>query len=100
MPNLPDLYNLLVQLGIPASLTVHPFDDRSTYPDAATAVEECGGRLGVPRQDTAAWRRLDAAVRARLVPHGDEVAMGTATAYRGVLWWEAGTRVDPRSLYA
>jgi hypothetical protein len=34
-------------------------------------------------------------VRSRLVPRGDEVWLSPGPAYQGVVWWAAGTRVDP-----
>jgi SAM-dependent methyltransferase len=94
MPTLPDLYNLLLQLGIPASVTLHPFETRWNYPDPEAAVADAASRVGIA-PDSPRWARLDAAVRSRLVPRGDEVWLAPRQAYQGVIWWEAGTRVDP-----
>jgi 2-polyprenyl-3-methyl-5-hydroxy-6-metoxy-1,4-benzoquinol methylase len=94
MPSLADLYNLLLQLGIPASVTMHPFETRWNYPDAEAAVADAATRVGVS-PDSPEWSRLESAVRARLVPRGDEVWLAPRQAYQGVIWWEAGTRVDP-----
>jgi 2-polyprenyl-3-methyl-5-hydroxy-6-metoxy-1,4-benzoquinol methylase len=94
MPTLADLYNLLLQLGIPASVTLHPFETRWNYPDAEAAVADAATRIGVA-PESPQWGRLEAAVRARLVPRGDEVWLAPRQAYQGVVWWEAGTRVDP-----
>jgi 2-polyprenyl-3-methyl-5-hydroxy-6-metoxy-1,4-benzoquinol methylase len=99
MPNLPDLYNLLLQMGIPASVTLHPFETRWNFADADAAVADAGSRLGLVA-GSAAWERMETAVRARLVPRGDEVSLSPKQAYQGVVWWEAGTRVDSGSLYA
>lgn len=94
MPSLADLYNLLLQLGIPASVTMHPFETRWNYADAEAAVADVASRLGVG-QDSPHWGKLEAAVRARLVPRGGEVWLAPRQAYQGVIWWEPGTRIDP-----
>jgi SAM-dependent methyltransferase len=97
IPNLPDLYNLLLQIGIPASVTLHPFETRWSYPDAESAVRDAAGRLGLT-PGTPEWERVDRAVRAQLVPHGDEVLLAPRQAYQGVVWWEAGSHVDATTL--
>lgn len=94
MPSLADLYNLLLQLGIAASVTMHPFETRWNYPDAEAAVADAATRVGVT-PDSPRWAPLESAVRARLVPRGDEVWLAPRQAYQGVIWWEPGTRVDP-----
>jgi 2-polyprenyl-3-methyl-5-hydroxy-6-metoxy-1,4-benzoquinol methylase len=96
MPSLPDLYNLLLQIGIPASVTLHPFETRWNYPDPEAAVADAASRVGIT-PESPRWSRLEAAVRSRLVPRGDEVWLAPRQAYQGVLWWEAGTRADPAS---
>ncbi len=93
MPSLVDLYNLLLQIGIPASVTLHPSESRWNYPDAEAAVADAATRLGVGR-DSPRWAAMEAAVRSRLVPRGDEVWLAPAQAHQGVIWWEAGTRLD------
>src|SRR5258708_5779782 len=93
MPTLTDLYNLLLQIGIPASVTLHPFETRWNYRDADAAVADAANRLSVT-PESPSWGRLEAAVRSRLVPRGDEVWLAPHQAYQGVLWWEAGTRAD------
>lgn len=99
MPALPDLHMLLLQLGIPASVTLHPFETRWAFADADAAVADMAGRLGV-QPDTRKWAEVESAVRSRLVPRGDEVLLAPAQAYQGVVWWEAGTRVSSGSLGA
>jgi SAM-dependent methyltransferase len=94
MPSLPELYNLLLQIGFPASVTMHPFESRWNFPDADAAVASVAGRLGVA-PESAQWERMEAAMRSRLVPRGEEVWLSPGQAYQGVVWWEAGTRVDP-----
>ena len=94
MPSLPDLYNLLLQLGIAASVTMHPFETRWNYPDADAAVADAAGRVGIG-PDSPRWAALEGAVRSRLVPRGDEVWLAPRQAWQGVIWWEAGSRVDP-----
>jgi 2-polyprenyl-3-methyl-5-hydroxy-6-metoxy-1,4-benzoquinol methylase len=91
MPALPDLWNLLLQLGIPANLTMHPFETRWSFADAETAVADAASRMGVAA-GTPEWTRIDAAVRSRLVPRGGEVLLSPGQAYQGIIWWEAGTR--------
>jgi 2-polyprenyl-3-methyl-5-hydroxy-6-metoxy-1,4-benzoquinol methylase len=93
MPSLPELFNLLLQMGIPASVSLHPFELRWSYADADAAVADAASRLGV-HPDTPQWARLEGAVRGQLVPRGDEVLLAPRQAYQGVLWWEAGTRVE------
>jgi SAM-dependent methyltransferase len=97
MPSLPDLWNLLLQLGFPVSVTLHPFETRWGFADAEAAVADAAGRLGVA-PGSPKWAPMEAAVRSRLAPHGDEVLLAPSQAYQGVLWWEAGTRVDPSAL--
>jgi SAM-dependent methyltransferase len=99
MPALPELYMLLLQLGFPASATLHPFETRWAFADAEAAVADSAGRLGV-QPGTQTWAEVESAVRSRLVPHGDEVLLAPAQAYQGVLWWEAGTRVSSTTLGA
>ena len=99
MPSLPDLYNLLLQMGIPASVTLHPFETRWNYPDAEAAVYDAGSRVGIT-PDSPRWAQLEATVRSQLVPRGDEVWLAPRQAYQGVIWWEAGARTDPASFIA
>lgn len=94
MPSLPELYNLLLQLGIPASVSMHPFESRWNFADAEAAVSSAAQRLAV-QPGTPQWERVEAAVRSRLVPGGGEVWLSPREAYQGVVWWEAGTRLDP-----
>jgi 2-polyprenyl-3-methyl-5-hydroxy-6-metoxy-1,4-benzoquinol methylase len=93
MPGLPDLHNLLLQVGIPASVTLHPFEMRWNYADAEAAVADAATRLAV-QPGTPQWQRLEAAVRSQLVPRRDEVLLAPRQAYQGVVWWEAGTRIE------
>jgi SAM-dependent methyltransferase len=93
MPALPELYMLLLQLGIPASVTMHPFETRWSFADADAAVADAAGRVGVA-PGSPQWATVEAAVRSRLVPRGDEVVLAPAPAYQGVIWWEAGTRAS------
>lgn len=95
MPTLVELHNLLLQLGIPASVTLHPFEVRWNHPDADHAVEDAAMRVGIT-PDSPQYARLEAAVRSRLVPRGDEVWLTPRQAYQGVIWWEAGTRFELR----
>jgi hypothetical protein len=94
MPSLPELYNLLLQLGFPASVTMHPFETRWGFADAEAAVVEAASRLGVAA-GSPEWAKVDAAVRSRLVPRGGEVLLAPRQAYQGVIWWEAGSRASP-----
>ena len=98
MPNLPELYNVLLQIGIPASVTLHPFETRWNFPDAEAAITEVAARLGV-EDDPERRARIETAVRSRLVPRGGEVWLAPREAYQGVVWWEAGTRIDPAALF-
>ncbi len=99
MPALPDLWMLLLQLGIPASVSLHPFETRWAFADADAAVADVAGRLGV-QPDTRSWAEVESAVRSRLVPRGDEVLLAPSQAYQGVVWWEAGSRVPGGTLGA
>jgi 2-polyprenyl-3-methyl-5-hydroxy-6-metoxy-1,4-benzoquinol methylase len=96
MPALPDLWMLLLQLGLPVSATLHPFETRWAYADASAAVDDVAGRLGVS-PDSPSWPAVDSAVRSRLVPRGGEVLLAPSQAYQGVIWWEAGTRFGEAS---
>jgi SAM-dependent methyltransferase len=91
MPALPELHMLLLQLGIPASVTMHPFETRWSFADADAAVADAAGRLGVA-PGSPKWAVMEGAVRSRLVPRGGEVLLSPSPAYQGVIWWEAGTR--------
>jgi hypothetical protein len=81
------------------SSTLHPFETRWAFADAEAAVADAAGRLGVA-PGSAKWAAMESAVRSRLVPRGDEVLLAPSPAYQGVVWWEAGTRVDPATLGA
>lgn len=94
MPALAELYNLLLQIGVPASVTMHPVEQRWNYADADAAVADVATRLAV-QPGTPQWRQVEAAVRSQLVPRGGEVLLAPRQAYQGVVWWEAGTRIEP-----
>jgi len=93
MPSLAELYNLLLQIGIPASVTMHPTEQRWNYADADAAVADVASRLAV-QPGSPQWQRVETAVRSQLVPRRDEVLLAPRQAYQGIVWWEAGTRIE------